>query len=58
VDNQIKSGKDIPIEMRSGDEIFYAGSGRVAADGIRGWNPVFDVTPNNKITKIIHETQA
>lgn len=53
VDNSIQSGSDIPIEERSGDEIFYAGDKRIAAENINGWNPVFDVTPENIITKTI-----
>ena len=56
VDSNIKSGDDIPIEMRSGNEIFYAGNKRIAAENIEGWNPVFDVTPNSIMTKIITET--
>lgn len=56
VDNNIQSGDDIPIEMRSGDEIFYTGDQRIAAEGIDGWNPVFDVTPHKLISEIIVET--
>jgi methylthioribose-1-phosphate isomerase len=53
VDKDISSGKDIPIETRSGDEIFYAGNNRIAAENIEGWNPVFDVTPNRFVTELI-----
>ena len=55
VDNKIKSGEEIPIEMRSGDEIFYVGNKRIAAENINGWNPVFDKTPYKLITNIIVE---
>ena len=50
VDDNIKSGDEIPIEMRSGDEIFYAGDKRIAAENIEGWNPVFDVTPSSLVS--------
>lgn len=58
VDNNIKSGDEIPIEIRSGDEIFYAGDKRIAAEDIHGWNPVFDVTPNQLIKNIITENNS
>jgi methylthioribose-1-phosphate isomerase len=56
VDSKIKSGEEIPIEERSGDEIFYAGEKRIAAEEVNGWNPVFDVTPRKIITRIITES--
>jgi methylthioribose-1-phosphate isomerase len=53
-DISIKSGKDIPIEERSGREVkdlFFKQP--IAAKGIKVFNPAFDVTPNNLITSII-----
>ena len=56
VDLNCKSGKDIVIEQRSGDEI---GSmhykKRMTPDGVGFYNPAFDVTPGELITAIITE---
>jgi methylthioribose-1-phosphate isomerase len=57
VDRNIKAGDEIPIEERSGEEIFFAGKNRIAAEGVEGWNPVFDVTPHKLISKIITELE-
>ena len=56
VDMNIKSGGDIPIEERGGHEItdlWY--EKRMAPDGVKTYNPAFDVTDNNLITAIITE---
>ena len=56
IDVTIKSGKEIPIEQRSGDEVtemWY--SERMAPEGVGVFNPAFDVTPNELITAIITE---
>ena len=53
-DFSIKSGKDIPIEERDGDEVtklFFKQP--IAARGVRVFNPAFDVTPHNLISAII-----
>jgi len=53
-DLKIKSGKDIPIEQRSGkelSELFFKKP--IAARGVKIFNPAFDVTPNSLITAII-----
>lgn len=55
-DLRIKSGKEIPIEERSGDEItsmFFKKP--IAAVDTKVFNPAFDVTPHNLITAIITE---
>jgi len=63
-DLQCKSGKYIPIEVRSQDEVLYQ-SGmdvngnflkvRVCSPGSEAYNPAFDVTPAKYITGIITE---
>jgi len=53
-DLSIKTGKDIPIEQRSGKEIselFYKRP--MIAKGVKIYNPAFDVTPHELITAII-----
>ena len=63
-DINCKSGKDIPIEERSEDEVLYqtgiTGKGKperilVCSPGSRAINPAFDVTPAKYITGIITE---
>jgi methylthioribose-1-phosphate isomerase len=63
-DLKCKSGKNIPIEERSEDEVLYqtgkASSGElkkvlVASPGSRAMNPAFDITPHGYITGIITE---
>lgn len=53
-DLTIKDGKDIPIEQRKSEELtelFFHKP--IAPKGIKVFNPVFDVTPNNLISAII-----
>ena len=55
-DKNSKTGADITIEMRDGAEIaemWYAK--RMAPQGIKLFNPSFDVTPNDLITGIVTE---
>jgi len=53
-DLRIRSGKDIPIEERKSGEVTTLFFKRpIAPKGIKIFNPVFDVTPNNLITAII-----
>ncbi len=57
IDPSIKSGADIPIEQRDGDEVttmWY--EKRMAPEGIKVFNPAFDVTDHSLITAIITET--
>ncbi|GMU43443.1 MAG: S-methyl-5-thioribose-1-phosphate isomerase [Xanthomonadales bacterium] len=55
VDFGTASGADIHIEERDPRELCeYAGL-RVAAPGVRAWNPVFDVTPAELIDVIVTE---
>ncbi len=63
IDFNCKSGKDIPIEERSEDEVlFFEGVEdskikkiRIAPAGVKARNPGFDVTPAKYITGIITE---
>ena len=54
-DLKTKTGKDIPIEQRSVDEIRFCGGKKVTPDGVKIYNPAFDVTPAENITAIITE---
>jgi methylthioribose-1-phosphate isomerase len=55
-DLKTKTGKDVPIEQRSADEIRFCGSKQIAPYGVDIYNPAFDVTPAEKnITAIITE---
>jgi methylthioribose-1-phosphate isomerase len=62
IDFSIPSGKDIPIEERSPEEVLYI-SGRectvrIAPEGINARNIAFDVTPHKYISAIITEIGA
>lgn len=61
-DNNILSGKDIPIEERSENEVLYISGEdkngktqeiRIASPGSGAYNPAFDVTPAKYITGFI-----
>ena len=54
-DLKTKTGKNIPIEQRSADEIRFCGGKKVTPDGVKIYNPAFDVTPAENITAIITE---
>ena len=54
-DFNIKTGKDIPIEERNGDEVRAVLGKLIAPKGVKVYNPAFDVTPNALITAIITE---
>lgn len=56
IDRACPDGDSIVIEERSPDEItdmWYAS--RMAPEGVKAYNPAFDVTPHNLITAIITE---
>ena len=55
IDMSIRSGKDIPIEYRSPDEVTTIGGKRLVPKGVKALNPAFDVTPARLITAIITE---
>ncbi len=48
------TGKDIPIEVRPERELLEWEGVRITADGVKGYYPAFDVTPNELITKHIY----
>jgi methylthioribose-1-phosphate isomerase len=55
IDKSIRTGKDIPIEERSKEEVLSFAGKRIAPKGIRAANPAFDITPYRYITGIITE---
>ena len=61
IDTKTKTGKDIPIEERSEDEVHYQkgpeGFVRVTNPGSPAKNPAFDVTPAKLIAGIITEKE-
>ena len=54
-DLSLASGGQIPIEERSADEITGGFGQRTAPEGVRVYNPAFDVTPARLIAAIICE---
>ena len=55
IDISIKSGKEIPIEERSHEEVTHINGKRICAEGVNIINPGFDVTPHELIAGIITE---
>lgn len=55
IDMSISSGKDIPIEERSVDEVKGFRDYQWAAEGVKIRNPSFDVTPAELVTGLITE---
>ncbi len=55
LDLSIKSGKDIPIEERSGREITHLRGRPIVPSGVKTFNPAFDVTPHSLIHGFITE---
>jgi methylthioribose-1-phosphate isomerase len=55
IDLSLKTGDEIPIEERSGDEVVAFQGARSAPFGMPVYNPAFDVTPHRYITAIITE---
>jgi len=47
--------EEVVIEERDPEEVLYVGGRRIAPDGIKVWNPAFDVTPPELITYVITE---
>jgi len=54
-DLSITSGNEIPIEERSPEEITNGFGKRTAPEGVKVFNPAFDVTPASHIAAIITE---
>lgn len=55
VDTELLEGKDIPIEERDPNEVGHGFGRRTAPEGVRIYNPAFDVTPRDLVTSIITE---
>ena len=55
-DFTVNSGRDIPIESRSADEIRYFQGKAIAPAGIAVRNPAFDVVPHRYISALITES--
>ena len=51
-DLSLPDGSDIPIEERAAEEITHSFGHQTGPDGIRVYNPAFDVTP----ARLIHAT--
>lgn len=54
-DLSIKDGSSIPIEERNSDEITHIKGIRIAPEGVRVYNPSFDITSAKYITSFITE---
>lgn len=54
-DSEVKSGEDIMVEERSGEEIRLLPGGMRIPDEIKVWNPAFDITPAHLVTAHITE---
>ena len=56
-DPSIKSGDEIPIEQRAAEEVIrlWRTKTQIAPDGVKVYNPAFDVTDASNITAIITE---
>lgn len=58
IDRSTPDGAAIPIEQRDEAELLEFQNRRVAAPGVAGYNPVFDVTPAALIDVLVTETGA
>jgi methylthioribose-1-phosphate isomerase len=54
-DLRLATGDAIPIEQRDAREVTHGLGKQIASDGIKAYNPVFDVTPARLIAGIITE---
>jgi methylthioribose-1-phosphate isomerase len=55
IDLNTPTGEQIPIEERHSDEITQGFGKRTAPQGIKVFNPAFDITPHEYVTAIITE---
>jgi methylthioribose-1-phosphate isomerase len=55
IDPGTKSGRDIPVEERAGEEVTHIKGIRIAAQGVGVYAPAFDVTPNELVNAIVTE---
>lgn len=54
-DRELTSGDQIPIEERSAEEITHGFGKQTAPEGVKVYNPAFDVTPARLVTGIVTE---
>ncbi len=54
-DLSLKTGREIPIEVRSGNEVIKIGKKHICPEGVKALYYAFDVTPAELITGIITE---
>jgi methylthioribose-1-phosphate isomerase len=54
-DRRLVSGAAIPIEERAAEEVTQGFGRRTAPEGVRVYNPAFDVTPARLVTGIVTE---
>ncbi len=57
-DNRVASGVDIEIEQRGPEEVRQWGGHKTAPEGVRIYNPAFDITPNHLISAIITDREV
>jgi methylthioribose-1-phosphate isomerase len=55
IDLQTPTGAEIPIEERNAEEITEGFGKRTAPQGVKVYNPAFDITPHQYVTAIITE---
>jgi methylthioribose-1-phosphate isomerase len=55
LDLSIPDGSHIPIEQRDSGEVTHIGGVRMVPEGVRVFNPAFDVTPHEFVSAIITE---
>src|SRR5690606_12607040 len=55
IDLSTPAGADIPIEERHEDEVTIGFGKRTAPQGVKVYNPAFDVTPAEYVSAIITE---
>lgn len=55
IDMSLPGGEGIPIEQRSGKELYFLGGTQTAPLEAAAYNPAFDVTPHQLVTGIITE---
>jgi methylthioribose-1-phosphate isomerase len=55
LDLDTPTGKEIPIEQRSSDEVTRIAGVAIAPEGVTALHPAFDVTPATLVTAIVTE---
>ncbi len=55
IDRHLDAGADIEIELRDSEEVLTCGGRRIAPEGARAFNAVFDITPAELIDYLVTE---